>query len=201
MNIGIFGGSFDPPTSSHKAIVDDCLKRKLVDQVWVCPTFNHTDKKNIASFEQRMEMCKIMLTGWFKPVKICEYEKMNPSGRTCSLIWRLEDLYPNHKFKIIIGEDRADKIKDWLNWTMLIEEYSFIVFKREDYASFNIKHWYDKSPHIVIKNEDCWMSSTYIRHLIALECFELLRIVGIKPKLISYILKHKIYGRLDEFRK
>lgn len=38
MNIGIFGGTFDPFTPAHLAIVEKVLEEKLVDKVIVLPT-------------------------------------------------------------------------------------------------------------------------------------------------------------------
>lgn len=199
MNIGILGGSFDPPHRSHSAIVNACLKEKLVDQVWVCPSYNHSQKTNYETFDHRIKMCKLQMGGWFKPVKICDYEKRNRTGRTYSLMWMLEEKYPEHNFKIIIGEDCADNIKTWMNWALLIHEFSFIIFKRDDYYCHpeSKLHWYENEPHKILKTEGCFYSSTYARKSIEYKRFNICRIM-MSNKVVNYIINHRLYGGIDE---
>ena len=197
MNIGILGGSFDPPHRSHEVLANKCIEHKLVDEVWVCPTYNHVDKKNFATFEQRVQMCKLAFTGWFKKVKVCQMEKDNLSGTTFYLIERLRETYPQHTFKLIIGEDRADCIEEWYLWRELIEDVPFIVFKREDYVSFApIDVWYKYNDrHTLLNCEDCWMSSTYVRRLIGQKCYKLASQIVSRPKVVKYIKENKLYSK------
>lgn len=193
------GGSFDPPHISHKAMIEDVLQRDLVDEVWVCPSFYHPEKKNQVSFEHRMKMCGLMFKGMFgcfKPkIKICDYEKYNRSGWICGLAWKLQDEFPNYTFKIIIGQDCADNIKSWMNWSLLIQEFPFIVFKREDYINLKeFVEWYREKPHQIIYNRECWCSSTYVRDLIKKGFVNIARMITINSRVFSYIHKHKLYG-------
>ena len=200
MNIGIFGGSFDPPHLSHKKIVDECISQKLVDSVWVCPTYHHVDKKHGATYEQRMKMCKIMFTSLFnRKVKVCSYEKDNNSGTTIELISKLKAKFPEHNFRIIIGEDRAETIEGWKFYKKLIKNTSFIIFKREDYVGGlypeRSKWFRTTSFHDVIKVEGCWMSSSYCRALTRSKNFNTMASIVTKPKIVDFIINKKLYHR------
>jgi len=200
MNIGILGGSFDPPHKSHKVIADECIKRKLVDEVWVCPTFNHVDKKNSATFEQRFKMCKMMFGGFInRKIKVKDCEQYNSSGTTIELIALLKINFPDHNFKVIIGEDRAEHIEEWKWWKQLTDGTDFIIFKREDYVGgFHPEksEWFTNSDrHIVIKCEECWISSTYCRRISKQRCFNILDRILTNKKIAKYIEKQNIYQR------
>lgn len=53
----VFSGTFDPPTSGHKAVVEQCLK--LFDEVVVAVMVN-TSKRPLLTEEQRVQLlCKL----------------------------------------------------------------------------------------------------------------------------------------------
>ena len=61
-NIGLFGGSFDPPHLGHEALVRSALTQLQLDEVWVIPTGIpvHRDASRHASGEIRMAWVKTM---------------------------------------------------------------------------------------------------------------------------------------------
>lgn len=189
--IGIMGGSFDPPHLSHKAIADECIRRKLVDQVWILPAYHHVEKKNIATFEQRIKMCKIMFGGLFSKIKVKNFEKWNREGTTFNLLKILQKQFPHYRFTIIIGEDCADHIDTWFRYEELIKSYFFIVFKREDYFNFKPKDWYKEKPHKFIKVNKCFYSSSLIRKYFLKKHYNLIKLM-ISKKVFKYIIKEQI---------
>jgi len=190
MHIGIMGGSFDPPHSSHKAIIDACIKGKLVDEVWVLPSSYHRQKSNLATFEQRLKMSKLLFEKLFNHVKVKDYERLNPSGAMIHMVWILMEMFKKHRFSIIVGRDCADNIETWTEYQKLINLVPFIIFEREDYRG-KPKTWYLDPPHRIIETDDCRFSSTFVRRLIALKCNTLAETI-IGPKVMKYILKEKI---------
>jgi nicotinate (nicotinamide) nucleotide adenylyltransferase len=190
--IGIFGISADPPHASHKAIIEACLKKKLVNEVWVLPSDNHTQKKNIASFGQRIEMCKLMFKSWKYPIIVKDFELYNNSGTTLRMINRLEFLFKKYKFYFIAGEDQADNIETWYSYKELIEKYPFIVFQRGDYVSKNPKDWYLSKPHTVVSIEGCGISSTQVRRAINQSLYNLAETMT-NDEVVRYILGSCLY--------
>lgn len=198
--VGIFGGSFDPPTVSHYDIIDGCIANKVVDEVWVIPSNNHTQKNNYASFHQRMKMCKIMFKRLFHPVKVKDDDLHNHSGRTLDLMNILNLKYnrtnkhqnKKYEFYIIIGEDCADNIESWCEWKRLISEYKFIVVKRNDYFRYDSKDWYKKNPHKFISLDGCGFSSTYLRGMLSKGFLNLATMLT-SPKIVRYVTKNSLY--------
>lgn len=191
--VGIYGGSFDPPHRSHKSIVDHCVKNNLVDEVWVLPSYNHTQKDIIVSFEQRIKMCKMMFCSLFKRrIKVKDYEKYNDDGSMFSLIVILRRMFPDYEFYIIIGKDCADKINTWKHTTALIDNIKFIVFDREDYYPQTTATWYFEKPHQFIEVPGCFISSTYVRKLASKKYFNLVKLLANK-KISNFINKGKLY--------
>ena len=47
--IGIYGGSFDPPTISHLSIASEAVNVLKLDEVWMIPCGHRRDKKNKTS--------------------------------------------------------------------------------------------------------------------------------------------------------
>jgi len=193
--IGIFGGSFDPPHCSHKAIIDECIKRKLVDEVWVMPSCNHPHKSNQASFEQRIKMCKMMFTRWLYPVRVENFERCNASGTTLNLLRILREFMPEVEFKFIIGRDCADNIQSWYKPNELIHQVPFIVFERNDYAHKGLDTWYIVKPHCLVSVNGCSTSSTVVRNLVKDNHHRLVRVFTNK-KVARYIQKEKLYENI-----
>jgi nicotinate-nucleotide adenylyltransferase len=190
--IGILGGSFDPPHISHKSIVDACLEKGLVDEVWVLPTYNHTQKNNIASFEQRIKMCKMLFCKLFGKVKVQDFERCNRSGCMYDMIAILRSMFENYHFYVIIGRDCADNIDTWMHTEALLQTVPFIVFERGDYAGTNLDTWYFMEPHKFLSIERCDISSTEVRGLVKRKLFNLVRVLT-NQKVSDFIRRNKLY--------
>jgi len=192
MRIGIMGGSFDPPHFSHKAIIDFCLKRKLVDEVWVCPVFDHLQKNHVASFEDRMYMSKMLFSKWYSSkVEVLDEEKFNPRGYSLRLVRKFQRRFPRYQFKMIVGLDCANDIKSWYEWRTLLKTAPFIVINR----GFAIpkKSWFDKEPHEFYTVSDCFTSSTMVRKLCKEKHWQSVKnCTG--SKVMKYIQKENLYA-------
>ena len=192
--IGIFGMSGNPPHCSHLAIANECIRRNLVDKVWVLPTYNHTQKQNSASFEQRVKMCQMMFgNGLFSKIKVKRYEEMNKSGYMFDMIAILKSMFEKHEFYIIIGRDCADSISSWFNYEALRSTVPFIVFERfgmkED---FGLETWYFFKPHQMVTALGCDVSSTRVRSLVKCKEFSIIGNLTNK-KIAEYIKKENLY--------
>ena len=194
--IGIFSGSFDPCHVSHLAIIDECIKRNLVDEVWVLPSSRHCQKNNVATFEHRLKMCKLLFEKPFNHVKVKDLERFNPSGATIHMVLILMEMFKKYHFSIIIGQDCADNIKTWVAYQKLIDMVPFIIFEREDYTT-NMSTWYLTSPHHLFQVKGkCFFSSTYVRKLLGEKKFVCAGVIT-GQKVIKYIQKNGLYIPTD----
>ena len=80
MNIGVLGGTFDPPHDAHLSIAERSIEQFTLDKVIFIPSGNPWQKKDATSYRHRYEMTKILIenTNYFEISDIENSEK-NPS--------------------------------------------------------------------------------------------------------------------------
>lgn len=163
--IAIYGGSFDPPTLAHEHIIETISP--LVDEVWVLPAYIHTIKKRLgdmydsiyqkhnSDFLNRFALCTIAFNK-FHNVKVLPLEyTYNKSasgyyGQTKILLDILNSEYPDYTFTLVIGQDNAEHISEWMYSTELLSNAHFIVISRDTDTTLN---WYKSPPHVFIKTD------------------------------------------------
>lgn len=186
MKVGIFGGSFNPIHNTHLRIIEDILKRKLVDEVWVLPCRDHPFNKKFESAEHRVSMIKLAIRE-IKKVKVSYVElKLNGKSYTYNTIQKLKEVYP-HEFFLIIGSDLLKDIEKWHKYSELVKEVAFIIFLRESYPIILPKGLKDAR---IIKEDPNNTSSSKIRGL--LSNFEAINYF-VPSKVENYIKKNKLY--------
>lgn len=177
--IGIFGGSFNPPTIGHKQSIEFLLSCGIVDEVWVMPCGRHLIKKDAnIDWQHRLAMCLIAFEG-MENVRVSPYDcVLNPKNSTIDLYRELRNDLMKHDTQIakklffIIGQDNAEDIKTWKKHEELIETIKFMVLPRGDIKPSKFS-WYLMKPHKFLKKfKKESISSTDIRKGIE-ECIEL----------------------------
>ena len=61
MNVGVLGGTFDPPHKAHIKIAERSIEQFNLDKVIFIPSGNPWQKKDATSFIHRYEMTKILI--------------------------------------------------------------------------------------------------------------------------------------------
>lgn len=133
MRIAILGGAFDPVHKGHIRIARKALTSIGVDEVWFMPANTSPWKKaHVASFEQRVRMIALAIKG-YAHMKVCTLEgSMDPQSYTIHTVRKLQQLYPQHEFCWLIGDDQARQFDKWKNYRELVERIPFYVFSREE---------------------------------------------------------------------
>ena len=158
MKIGLLGGSFNPIHNSHLRIINDILKKSLVDEVWLIPCKKHAFNKELASAKDRIAMIKSAIKN-IPDAKICRIElKSKGKNYTIDTIIKLKKRYKDELF-FVAGSDILCEIKKWRNYKRLLREIEFIVLKRKNYKIKNVKGMRIKA----IINANNSISSTGIR--------------------------------------
>ncbi len=149
MKIGIFGGSFNPPTIAHMQMLRALLDDESIGKVLVVPCGERPDKP-LASGEHRLNMLRIMIKDTLD-IEVCSfrhdsedpfacpskvilddyeisfYKRMMP---TSNLIMRYQSGFPQHVFAFAIGTDLLTSISTWQLFEEFLKHQHFIVFKR-----------------------------------------------------------------------
>ena len=180
MKIGLFGGSFDPPTKAHLAVAEHLIENKIVDQVQFVPAYiSYHGKDYVASPEMRVLMLCNMIdeSKYSDQIEVCSYEiseEMQSSTYDFCQAYLNEPYNKKHDFYFICGMDNGVKIPKFGNGQKLMNLLPFIVVGRAGFDSSNCKlkhrHWFLKKPHqsVHIKRDDLnGVSSTFIRDTLA----------------------------------
>ena len=117
-----YGGSFDPITKAHEAIIRK-IKKEMRDSDKLIIGIVQNDEKNYnVSVNDRLNMVKKSL----KADEIVIQDK-----RTYAY---LDAHYRGEKITICMGDDEWYSLCSgkWVNWDLLLKHYEFMVFYRED---------------------------------------------------------------------
>lgn len=114
-NIGVFGSAFNPPHMGHADVVTQALAH--FDRVVLVPNFAHAFGKNMAPYDLRLAMSKMLRTQqkWDERVVVSDIEQtlaatkaQNEPIYTFEVMEALSRSYPAYKLTFIVGPDNAN---------------------------------------------------------------------------------------------
>ncbi|MBT5214681.1 MAG: nicotinate (nicotinamide) nucleotide adenylyltransferase, partial [Pelagibacteraceae bacterium] len=139
-NIGLLGGSFDPPHKGHLYISLEGKKILKLDEVWWLVTPQNPLKINQpASYKDRVKNCKLITKN--HSIKIKEIEKKINSRYSYETIEYLNGYYKNIKFFWLMGADNLINFHKWQNAKKIFNEISIVVFRRYGYNEKALKSY------------------------------------------------------------
>ena len=198
MNIGILGGSFDPPHFGHTIIAKRLLKLLDFDEIWLMPCFTHPFNKNISPSSQRFEMTRFLES---KKIKISDFELRKKSiSYSIDTLESLKAGFPKHRFSWIIGTDQVKDFRKWKKWQEIINKFRVIVVPRTGFEKARLElnkilKEVSFPNHITPVDKDkfkpVYISSTLIRKRVK----EKKPIKNLVPKKVEkYIIEHELYS-------
>ena len=196
MKIGMFGGSFNPPTKAHMYLAKETIKKYNLDKLVFVPVSNRYNKKDLADEKHRYNMLDLLCSKYEK-IDVSDIEFSIKENLSAIDIFKiLSEKYKKDELYFIIGMDNLEKIHTWKDWETLISSYKFIVLERgnvlvKDFVKNSLLLKNYKININSIKNQkkvDC--SATYIRENI--ENWEKVKNY-ISKKIYKYIKENNIY--------
>lgn len=115
-NIALFGSSFNPPQLGHLAVLRELVKKHHFDEVWLVPVYSHAFGKELAPFEDRLAMTKLLQAEIGSDcVKVNSIEKdLNKSpSYTFDVVSALIKKNPGVKLSLILGSDTRRDLPKW----------------------------------------------------------------------------------------
>lgn len=115
MNIGIFGGTFDPPHVGHLVIADQALTQLGLDEVWFMPAGQPPHKLNnhVSAAQHRVAMTQLAIEG-HAGFKLSTFDVDRPRPHYSSkAIELLEHRHPQHDWCFIMGADSLEDLPHW----------------------------------------------------------------------------------------
>lgn len=132
MHIGLFFGSFNPIHVGHLIIANTMATMTDLEQVWfvVSPQNPFKKTKSLLHEFDRFDMVEraIADNSRLKATNI-EFSMPKPSY-TIDTLTRLSEKYPQHTFRLIMGEDNLTQFANWKNHEKILEYYGLIVYPR-----------------------------------------------------------------------
>jgi nicotinate-nucleotide adenylyltransferase len=165
MKIAIYSGSFNPIHNGHLAVAEAALADGF-DEVWlvVSPQNPHKNETDLWPFEERLKMVELALSNVPKvKVSDCENNLPRPSY-TINTLDFLQKTYPQHQFKLLIGEDNLLKFHLWKDYRRIIDSFGLVIYPR----SSDQKIFFEQHPNMQrIKAPLLQISSSDIRKRLA----------------------------------
>ena len=130
--IGLYGGSFDPVHTAHRALADTALQQLALDELRWIPAGQPWQKpRRLAPAEHRAAMVSLAIGD--NPAFVlerCELERSGPSYTldTVTLLQQRES-HPAQWF-LVIGQDQLRNFCTWHGWAELLQRVTLAVAGR-----------------------------------------------------------------------
>lgn len=190
MNIGIFGGSFDPIHSGHAIIANYAAQWENLNEVWLLVSPQNPFKKDseLSPEENRCEMAEIVAQ-YTDNVKVSGFEIDLPKpSYTYRTLYMLRESYPEHKFTLIIGSDNWLEFSRWRDNDKIIAEFDILIYPRPGYEID--ENGIPDNVRIMKDAPQVFISSTFVRQSVKegknINFF-------VPPEVYEYIQRHGLY--------
>ena len=181
LNLGIFGGAFDPPHISHTLACLYALETQEIDRILVIPCYRHPLEKKTSPFVHRLAMTRLAMDCLKPRVEVSDMEadREGPSY-TIDTLRILNKSYPEANLCLLVGSDILEETHEWKEFNE-VKQLAQLVFLPRPRPEKN-----NSSPAFTLPD----ISSTEIRE-------RLKNGKNITPfisrKVLEYIQYHKLY--------
>lgn len=134
MNIGIYGGTFNPPHNGHLQLARTFLNQAALDEVWLMVSPQNPFKVNDAlpSDDYRLRLVQAAVEGNDGLVASdFEFHLPKPSY-TWNTLQALSAAYPQHTFSLLVGGDNWAAFDRWSHPQDIINHYPLYVYPRPE---------------------------------------------------------------------
>jgi len=192
MNIGIYGGSFNPVHYGHLIPVSFAAEAIGADKIFFVPALTppHKNSAQLADANHRLEMLKLAISD--NPLfEISDIElNKTRSPYTLHLIESFQQRFPDDNISLVIGEDSLCSFDKWFDYKRILDSaHSTVVMVRSGYdLSLVNKNILDKVT--ILETPFVDISATMIRDRIANN----LSIRYLTPdNVVKYITSNSLY--------
>lgn len=114
MNIGLFGGSFNPVHFGHLNMALELKEKKGLDAVWFIPSHSpFRVEEEMAPAHHRQKMVELALEG-IEGFYLCDLELVcSAPSYTIDTLRHIQKCWPCHSFSLLLGEDVLLRFSEW----------------------------------------------------------------------------------------
>ena len=131
-DVGLFGGSFNPPHVAHLIVADVVRDQFGLDEVWWIPNAQppHKPDLDLADAPHRLAMTERAIDG-HPGFRVSDIEiQRSGVSYTVDTVRALQDRHPETRFALIIGSDSLDQFASWRCPDEIADRVPMIVYKR-----------------------------------------------------------------------
>jgi len=132
MDIGLFGGSFNPPHLAHLVVAEIARDQFGLEEVWWIPnaTPPHKSDCELAAVEDRLAMTQRAIDE-NSSFRLCDIEvRRSGVSYTVETVRALQEQYPDTAFGLLLGSDSLDHFADWHRPDEIADRVPLVVYKR-----------------------------------------------------------------------
>jgi nicotinate-nucleotide adenylyltransferase len=137
MNIGVFGGTFDPIHLGHLAVAEEVRTNLGLAEVLFVPAGQPWLKADraISAAQHRVEMIKLAIAGnpHFK-LSTCEVDRLGPSYAVDTIDILQQQLGTEARLFFLLGSDALSELPQWKEPSRLIQICHLVAFTRPGFA-------------------------------------------------------------------
>jgi nicotinate-nucleotide adenylyltransferase len=188
VNMGLLGGTFDPPHLAHVELARSAIRQLGLSRLLVIPTGQPWHRRTPPSAaHHRLAMCRLAFAE-LPEVEVDDRETRR-SGPTYTIdtVRELKSEWPQAVWHLIIGADQAQRFGTWHQHEQLLCLVHIVVADRDPEAG----RWQNtvlmQAQRLTFKPMD--ISATAIRSCVA----QGLTAPGLQPQVQDYVLHHQLY--------
>jgi nicotinate-nucleotide adenylyltransferase len=132
--LGILGGTFNPPHLGHLVMAQEALDQLSLDRVVLMPVSAppHKEAADDPGAGVRAELCRLAVAGDERfAVSLLEIDRGGPSY-TADTLRRLHASHPEHELTFIVGGDMALSLPAWREPEVVLRLARLAVAEREE---------------------------------------------------------------------
>ncbi|MEA2246586.1 MAG: nicotinate-nucleotide adenylyltransferase [Solirubrobacteraceae bacterium] len=141
-DLGILGGTFNPPHIAHLVMAQEALEQLGLDRVDLMPVSNppHKEASGDPGPAVRLELCRLATEGDDRlGVSDLEIERGGASY-TVDTLRALHERVPEHELTFIVGGDMAHSVPAWREPEAILELARLAVAERQELRREDIAH-------------------------------------------------------------
>ena len=134
-NIGLIGGSFDPPHEGHMHVAKWALRSLPLDKLWwVVSKRNPLKKQSTTDFKNRIKNTQKLVKQ--PKMLVTDLEAVFDTEFTVDFLSKVKSEYPKGNFIWIMGADGLNNFHEWKHWEKIFEMIPIAIFARPNYSDF-----------------------------------------------------------------
>ena len=130
MQVGLFGGSFNPPHAGHALVAEIALKRLALDQLWwiVTPGNPLKSSNGLAPLSERLRLSEQVARN--PRIKVAAFEAAHKIRYTADTLALVRARNPGVDFVWVMGADSLRDFHRWQRWRRIVMTFPIAVIDR-----------------------------------------------------------------------